>query len=61
MASHIMDKKTPFTNQKQKCEMCGNEALPLHTLCKTHLEVRTAEQLKGSEYISVPISPGPVN
>ena len=56
-----MDKNIPLTNQKNKCEMCGNEALPLHTLCKAHLEVRIAEQLKGREYVSMPISSGPMN
>jgi hypothetical protein len=61
MASNIMDKNIPLTNQKNKCEMCGNEALPLHTLCKAHLEVRIAEQLKGREYVSMPISSGPMN
>jgi hypothetical protein len=61
MASNIIDKNTPLTNQKHKCEMCGNEALPLHTLCKAHLDVRTAEQLKGREYVSMPVSSSPVN
>jgi hypothetical protein len=61
MASNIMDKNIPLTNQKNKCEMCGNEALPLHTLCKAHLEVRIAEQLKGREYVSMPISSCPMN
>jgi hypothetical protein len=61
MASNIMDKNIPLTNQKHKCEMCGNEALPLHTLCKAHLEVRIAEQLKGKEYLSMPVSTRPSN
>ncbi len=41
--------------------MCGNEALPLHTLCKEHLEVRTAEQLKGRDYTAKPASGSSVN
>jgi len=61
MTSDIMDKKLRLTNQKNKCEMCGNEALPLHTLCKEHLEVRIAEQLKGSDYVSMPVSTRPLN
>ena len=61
MASNIMDKKVSHTHQKLKCEMCGNEALPRHTLCKAHLEVRTEEQLKGRDYASKPVSGRPLN
>jgi hypothetical protein len=54
-----MDKNIPVTNKKPQCEMCGNEAIALQTLCKEHLEVRTAEQLKGRAYLSSPVSGQP--
>jgi hypothetical protein len=61
MPSNIIDKTVPLTARKLKCEMCGNEALPLHTLCKDHLEVRIAEQSKGGEYVSKPVCGRPMN
>ena len=61
MTADTTDKNIPLTNRKLKCEMCGNEALPLQTLCKAHLEVRIAEQSKGGDYVSNPIAGRPLN
>ena len=34
--------------------MCGNLAMPFHTLCKEHWELRMEEQTKAKEQVSKP-------